>query len=301
MSWALTPSRVSKLVCTAAATLSVCACGPWTPSLAAHATSSSSRHQLGYLTVGGEQRVYAIVRPFPADPARPAPLVIALHGYTADMAWMESTTGFDEKGAQAGFVVVYPQGINKSWNAGRCCGHNSNDDVGFIRDLIDRLVADGGVDPRRVFVTGMSNGAAMAQRAACELAGRITAVASVSGSLLVDSCSPSRAISILEMHGTADSVIPFRGGFHAGLGQFRPTVSVMEQWARLDGCGDSPAVTRSGITRTSTWGGCRGHAVVVLDSITGGGHYWFGPENLAGEPDATQATWDFFSHVPPLA
>jgi polyhydroxybutyrate depolymerase len=151
-----------------------------------------------------------------------------------------------------------------------------------------------------VFVTGMSNGAAMAQRVACELADRVTAVASVSGSLLVDPCLPSRPISVLEMHGTDDSVIPFLGGFTSGLGEFPSTMSVMATWERVDGCADSPAVTRSGITTMSTWGGCRGHAVVVLDAITGGKHVWFAPERVRGEPDATRTIWDFFSRVPPL-
>jgi polyhydroxybutyrate depolymerase len=213
---------------------------------------------------------------------------------------MESNTGFDQKAARAGFVVVYPQGIKKSWNAGGCCGHNTGDDVGFIRDLIDRLVGYGGVDPRRVFVTGMSNGAAMAQRVACELADRVTAVASVSGSLLVDPCVPSRPISVLEIHGIDDSVIPFRGGFTSGLGEFPSTMSVMETWERVDGCAGSPAVTRSGITTITTWGGCRGGAIVALDAITGGNHVWFGPKYARGEPDATQTVWDFFSRVPPL-
>jgi polyhydroxybutyrate depolymerase len=140
----------------------------------------------------------------------------------------------------------------------------------------------------------------MAQRVACELADRITAVASVSGSLLVDSCVPSRPISVLEIHGTDDSVIPFQGGFHAGLGQFQPTLSIMERWAGLDGCGDFPAVTRRGITTTSIWGDCRDGAIVELDAISGAGHNWFGSQQVVGEPDATQATWDFLSHAPPL-
>jgi len=59
-------------------------------------------------------------------------------------------------------------------------------------------------------------------------------------------------------------------------------------------------VTRSGITTITTWGGCRGGAIVALDAITGGNHVWFGPKYARGEPDATQAAWDFFSRVPPL-
>jgi polyhydroxybutyrate depolymerase len=250
--------------------------------------------------VAGVRRSYVVVRPASVDSTHPIPLVIALHGYTLNATWMESNTGFDQEAARAGFVVVYAQGIKNSWNAGTCCGHNTGDDVAFIRMLIDRLVGDDDVDARRVFVTGMSNGAAMAQRVACELADQVTAVASVSGSLLVDSCLPSRPISLLEIHGTDDSVIPFSGGFTAGLGEFPSTMSVMETWERVDGCSDSPVATRSGITAISSWGGCSGGAVVALDAISGGKHVWFGPSYARGEPDATQICWDFFSRVPPL-
>ena len=260
-------------------------------------THAPTSRQLGYMTVGGLRRAYVIVRPAVVDPAHAIPLVIALHGYTLNATWMESNTGWDLEAARVGFVVAYPQGIKNSWNAGTCCGHNTGDDVGFIRDLIDRLVGDGEVDPSRVFMTGMSNGAAMAQRVACVLADRVTAVASVSGSLLVDSCVPSRPVSVLEIHGTDDSVIPFAGGFTTGLGEFPSTTSVMETWAHADGCADSPVLTRSGITTTSTWGGCRGGAAVVLEAITGGTHVWFGPNHAHGQPDAMQTSWDFFSRV----
>ncbi len=249
------------------------------------------------MTVGGVQRAYVIVRAANIDPARPAALVIALHGYTLTPAWMESNTGFDDEAISGGFVVVYPQGINNSWNAGSCCGHNTGDDVAFIRDLIDTLVGGGGIDRSRVYVTGMSNGAAMAQRVACELADRVAAVASISGSLVIDQCVPSRPMSVLEIHGTDDSVIPFEGGFTSGLGEFPSTMSVMETWERADRCVDSPAVTRSGTTTTSTWARCKGGAVVTLDAIAGGKHVWFGPQYGRGELDATQTVWSFFSRV----
>ncbi len=268
----------------------------WSPALAAQ-TQSSLSHQLAHITVEGVQRAYVIVRPANIDPARPAPLVIALHGYTLTSAWMESNTGFDDEATNAGFVVVYPQGINNSWNAGTCCGHNAGDDVSFISDLIDLMIRDAGVDPRRVFVTGMSNGAAMAQRVACELADRVTAVASISGSLLIDQCVPSRPISVLEIHGTDDSVIPFEGGFTSGLGEFPSTMSVMETWERADRCAESPAVTRTGITTISTWGACQSGVLVTLDAISGGKHVWFGPNHGRGEPDATQTVWSFFSRL----
>jgi polyhydroxybutyrate depolymerase len=254
------------------------------------------------MTVSGELRSYTVFSPLSQEPKMLIPLVVAIHGYTVDSTEMEASSHFDDLAQQDGFIVVYPQGLNNSWNAGSCCGHNSNDDVGFIRALLDRLVSGGRVDPKRVFVTGMSNGGALAHRLACELSDRIAGVASVSGALLTDACNPARPISVMEMHGTADSLVPFEGGFTAGLGHFPSTISFMTRWATLDGCAITPTVTQSGITQTSTWSGCREGMLVVLEAVAGADHSWFGPgDALPGEPNATQVVWDFFSHLPARA
>jgi polyhydroxybutyrate depolymerase len=264
------------------------------------ARPSPSGAQKATMTVSGQVRTYTVFRPSSLDPIRPVPLVIALHGYTADARWMEDATHFDEQATQDGFIVVYPQGIDNSWNAGTCCGvaqSQNIDDVAFIRELIDRLVRDGHADPKRVFVTGMSNGAMMAHRLGCELSDRIAAIASVAGALITGACQPARPVSVLEMHGTEDSLVPFGGGSVAGIGQFPSTISFMRRWATFDGCTGSPTVTKSGITKTTTWAGCREHTAVILDAVTGAGHWWFGPDEDPAEPSATTVVWDFFSHV----
>jgi polyhydroxybutyrate depolymerase len=171
----------------------------------------------------------------------------------------------------------------------------------FIKDIIEALVAAGGVDPKRVFATGMSNGAFMAQRLACELAGQITAVASVSGSLVLPSCTPARAVSIIEMHGLADRVVPFDGGAVGGLTSFSPTMSIMRNWASIDGCAVGPTTSKSGITTIYAWSACRDGSSVVLETIGGAGHSWFSPREMASEPDASQVVWNFLDHAPPLA
>ena len=265
-------------------------------------SQSPSAIQNATMTFSGELRSYTVFSPLSLDPKKLVPLVVAIHGYTVDSTEMETSSHFDDQATQGGFIVVYPQGLNNSWNAGSCCGHNSNDDVGFIRELIDRLVSGGHVDPKRVFVTGMSNGGAMAHRLACELSDRIAGVASVSGALVTDACNLSRPISVLEMHGTADSLVPFEGGFTAGLGHFPSTISFMTRWATLDGCASTPTVTQSGITQISTWSGCRAGTLVVLEAVMGADHSWFGPgDPLPGEPNATEVVWDFFNHLPARA
>jgi polyhydroxybutyrate depolymerase len=283
----------------ATSVLVVAGCGGSPPRNAARPSPSPTR--IGYLKVGTVQRVYVEYRPKSAAVGKAIPLVVAMHGYTVDTTWMESTSHFDELADQNGFEVVYPQGMGDAWNAGRCCGHDGNDDVAFVRGLIDKLTSQGLVDRTRVFATGMSNGGLMAQRLACELADHITAVVSVSGSLVLDSCAPSRPISVMEMHGIEDDLVPYKGGTVAGLTYFPPTMSNMQNWAKLNGCGASPAVSQDGVTSIYKWSGCRAGTSVVLEAIAGAGHSWFSPQDLNGEPDATKVAWDFFQQSPPLA
>jgi polyhydroxybutyrate depolymerase len=291
--------RKSWLYVFAFLTVAVSACGGSTAAAPTPSTSPTAIHH-ATVTVSGVPRTYTVFRPPSLDPAKLAPLVVALHGYTSNASEMETSSRFDDQATQGSFMVVYPQGLGNSWNAGRCCGQNGYDDVAFISALIDRMVSGSHVDAKRVFVTGMSNGGLMAQRLACDLSDRVTAVASVSGGLVTSTCKPTRPISVMEIHGTADSLVPFAGGSTAGLTYFAPTISVMAHWATLDGCAASPTVTQSGIARTSTWTGCRGGAQVVLKAVLGGQHSWFGPDAdpRPDEPNATQVVWDFFSHVP---
>lgn len=252
----------------------------------------------GVLTFQAIKREYLLVRPTGLSMSKSVPLVIAMHGYTSYDAEMEYMSNFDQVATEDGFVVVYPEGIGRSWNAGWCCDRNTYDDVGFISALIDKVAGEPNIDRTRILATGMSNGAMMPQRLGCELAGKITAVVSVSGSLLVDKCHPSRPISVMEMHGDADDLVPLSGGLTPGIGTFRPTMSVMQEWASLDGCAATPATADDASATTYTWTACQARSKVMLEVVKGGGHAWFGPS--LGEPDASRLGWDFFIHAPPL-
>jgi len=267
---------------------------------AAPSHPSPTPTQTGHVTAAGVDRSYVLFRPHSLGSSKPAPLVIALHGYGQSTTGLDAMTNFGDLAKKIGFILVYPQGIDNSWNAGSCCGQNSNNDVAFIKALIDKLVSTEHVDPKRVFATGMSNGGFMAQRLGCELSDHITAVASVSGSLVTESCNPSRAISILEMHGIEDVYVPYQGGMSPGLGSFPPTMSVMKRWVSIDGCATAPAVSQSGKTTTYTWTQCRDGTSVVLNTVAEAGHRWFSPALNPEQPDATGVIWDFFSHSPPL-
>jgi len=92
------------------------------------------------------------------------------------------------------FVAVYPNGTGRfgnrllTWNAGACCAYamsNNVDDVGFVRALVTKLTESIPIDRRRIYATGLSNGAMMSHRLAAEAADLIAAIAPVAGGMVV--------------------------------------------------------------------------------------------------------------------
>jgi polyhydroxybutyrate depolymerase len=278
----------------------VAACGGSAASATPKPTPSAGPWTSGSFTVNGQVRMYTLYRPPSIVASEHPPLVMLLHSCpgTADQATV-SASHFNDLADAGKFFVVGPQGIGGCWDAGSCCG--VADDVTFVSRLIDRLAKDLSLDPARIFVAGLSNGGAMAYRLACELSSKIAGIASVSGAMLTGNCHPTRPVSVLIMHGTADDIYPYNGG-----GQYNapPVTSVVQQWTTLDGCGGSPTQTESGITKTSEWHTCTAGAVVKVETIAGGAHAWFGltdPTPLPNEPQATTEVWQFFSTLPPSA
>jgi predicted esterase len=171
-----------------------------------------------------------------------------LHGFGGSAAQAEQDYGVTDKGNAEHFIVVYPEGIGsdgpyhlRSWDAGNCCfvaQSNHVDDVHYISDLIDYLVANYKVDPKRVYVAGMSNGAMMAYTLACQLSDKIAAITSVSGTLIASSpCVVSRTVPIMEIHPSQDTKVPFNGGFGLDGVWFPAVDSGLNVLAGLDACG----------------------------------------------------------------
>lgn len=254
------------------------------------------------LDVGGVTRLYWLFVPSTIDPVQPAPLLVVLHPCPATTGAQTALgSHLDDTATANRFVAVYPQGAvmaatgGNCWNAGTCC--TGADDVGFISQLIDHLTAELHIDQSRVFVTGFSYGASMAYRLGCELSGKVTAIAPVSGALVVGACKPARPVSVLIMHGTADMNFPYQGDVSSAI----PSVaSDAALWARIDGCANAGPQTTEGIVTTTQWRSCNGGTAVTLELITGAPHTWFGyePNPVPGEPKANTVVWDFFKSLP---
>lgn len=258
------------------------------------------------LEVNGLARSYRLFTPLSLDRSRPAPLVLVLAGVGNTGQDMVTATEFDRMAETGEFIVGYPEGVNKTWNAGYCClgeAGTGPDDVAFLGRLIDDVQATSNIDPARVFTVGFSAGALMAHRLGCELSGRIAGVGSVAGAMILDDCRPTRPVSVIEIHGTGDGLVPYEGGRTAGgaTQPSPPTKEVMQRWAQLNGCPTDPSTQPEGVLTTVTWTGCSAGTSVKLITIEGGGHTWFapmlGPAN--GAVDATRVIWDFLSALPP--
>jgi polyhydroxybutyrate depolymerase len=264
------------------------------------------------LTVNtGIERTALLHVPANYDPAHASPLVIVLHGFGLKAEDMVRITGFNDEADQSGFLVVYPQGSGdkSAWNGGNCCGEAAVmkvDDVAFINQLIDEIMRIASVDPQRIYATGFSNGAIMSYRLACDLGSRIASVAPVSAAMEYPSCHPSRAISVLHFHGTADRLNPYEGGEIPNSKMIATSVDdTIQFWVQQDGCPSQPATESKGSILHDTYAPCAQDTAVELYTIQGGEHAWPGGEAVTeqiGEPNmeisATAIMWAFFSDHP---
>jgi len=276
---------------------------------AIQAPSGRSTHTLEH---DGVARTYLLY--VPASPPRgPVPLVVALHGGFGTGASALRQGGWEAAADRHGFVVVAPDGLTRSWNAGFCCGpamRNDVDDVGFVLAVLDDVEATLRIDPRRVYATGMSNGAMMAYRLGCEASERFAAIAPVAGTVVVPSCSPTVPVALLHIHGLTDRNVPFDGGlptktFQPDPPTYPPVRDGVETFVRADGCRAEPEVTTRDVVTTERWRGCDDRTAVKLITIADGGHSWPGGTRMAAllDPpsdalDATTVIWRFFAAHP---
>ncbi len=214
--------------------------------------------------IGGFHREW-LFHPAPAG----APLVVFLTGTGGTAAWADHETGWSKLAAREGFALAVPEALPPDptappsflanpprWNDGSppLFDGPQTDDVAFLTAVLDDASGRFGTDPRRVFVTGFSNGAGMAFRFAAERAERVAAVAPVAGLCWVRDPKPSRPVPTLYTVGTHDLLVPFRGGevrlpWNNRLVRRPPVTETLERWAVALGCSPIPALQREGTVR----------------------------------------------------
>ena len=250
------------------------------------------------LTVGDMARTYFLHVPAGRSLQRPVPLVVVFHGFQENGSMARLYTGLDDIANDNGFVVVYPDGSGSgalSWKASGCCGEallNNVDEPAFVRSIIADVQTVVSVDSKRTYATGFSNGALLSYRLACTMSDTFAAVAPVGGVLMYAPCQPKQPVSLIDVHGMTDQVVPFNGG---GSGvQFSPVGESLATWAKLDNCVGQERTEKDGILTHITYGTCAPGVSVQLYKVDGVGHGW-PPQEVA---PISEIVWDFFAAHP---
>ena len=244
---------------------------------------------------GGLSRQYYIYEPniIQENP----PLVFLMHGFTGSALGISSYSGMNALADEHGFVVCYPQGTSDQngdnfWNVGYNFHDNLNvDDVSFIVSLAEYLQNEYGYDANNTFVAGMSNGAEMSYKLACETDGFFKAIAPVAGTMFGvswTSCNPS-PMPVLEIHGTNDNVTLWDGDYNDTYwGPYPGIEEVIDFWVEENDCiNNEDIVLQSMNTIKHRYFDCNDNTEVWLYEVMGGGHDWPGYSSYE--------IWDFFS------
>jgi polyhydroxybutyrate depolymerase len=284
------------------------------------------------LPFAGVDRWYLRHVPPAYDGTAPLPLVVDIHGYSEGAEIHPKFSGMGTLGDREGFVTVTPQGSGAVafWNTSP-----GSDDVRFIGALLDDVERRTCVDPARVYVTGMSNGALMTSRVACEYADRVAAAAPVAGITDPAGCHPARPVPVIAFHGTDDGFLAYDGGLgtaslrlpapdgsnrtlgdeRAAVGEggraiFPPVPDSLEAWATRNGCATTTPPTEAKIADDVTLLAyrCPTGDEAELYRVDGGGHAWPGSPvsaavaKIVGRTtmsiSATDLMWRFFRSHP---
>lgn len=256
----------------------------------------------------GLLRNYKVHLPPNYNPSLTFSMVINIHGYTSNAAEQELYTNFNVIADTANVIVVYPDGINNAWNSGWSTPYHSGiNDVGFLSALIDTMLANFSINPCKVYSIGMSNGGFMSHMLACELEGKIAAIAGVTG-MLADSvafyCQSTRAVPIMQIQGDNDPVVNFNGSDYA----YRSYNDMITWWSNHNGCISSPSnysypninSADNSIAALSVWNNCNGNSEIYGLRIINGGHTWPGGSvdipsngNTNRDINASNEIWKF--------
>lgn len=267
------------------------------------------------ITVDGKARTYTVNLPPNYYEADNFSLVIAMHGGGGSAEQFESTSLLTNKANAAKFIVVYPEGVQsdgilkaRTWNAGSCCDYaveKNINDVQFISELISSLLSEYKINAKKVYATGHSNGGMMSYRLACELSGKIAAIA-VSGCTLMvtQPCNPSHPVPVLHMHSYLDENVPYKGGIGVGPSKAynHPVDSGLAVFSAINACSNKAQVVVDNADYTLTkWTNCNNAVTIQWYMTKDGGHAW--PGGLPGSPmgdtpstviSANDLLWEFF-------
>jgi polyhydroxybutyrate depolymerase len=298
------------------------------------------RNSFRFLMFDGRIRTYQLHIPPTYDGTEPVPVVIALHGHTGGWPELKIGAKLDQKADEEGFIVVYPTGhlappllrfllfINTFMPTLHLWGHIWNcwdycdiDDVGFIRELINRLESKLNINSSRIYITGMSGGGLMTYRLGADLSDIVAAIAPVAGSIggiwYTESIpyvipEPAYPLPVIVFHGLQDINLPYEGGWVNGsIGLWNTKIQVaihtyflsvnesISFWVTHNNCTPEPEVIEGGNVIKTTYVDGDSDSEVVLYTVKDGAHEWFGSPLF---PDRNisinNLMWEFFENHP---
>lgn len=275
----------------------------------------------------GYERMYLVHLPSEEKMQDSVPVLFHIHGGGGTAKGTPGLTfgRFNELSKRDGFIVVYPQAIDKNWNDGRKledekAWEENIDDVGFITEIVKELKKKYKVDTDRIFTTGMSNGGFMSSRLACDKADIFRGAAILTASLSADYlplCNPEKPVAILVMNGTEDKLVPYNGGevkvFKKSRGKIISTNKLISFWETKNGCSSKkPAVELEDISADGTtvtveeYVNCHNRGSLILYKINNGGHTWPGGKQYLGkwligktnrDIIACDVIWEYFNNL----
>ena len=260
----------------------------------------------------GSVREYTLYKPdnFTID----APLVMLLHGYTSNKNNIMNYSKMNDLADSHGFMVCYPQGtINDNtgqthWNANLT--FSTIDDIGFLSELVVTIQEEFKTNPEHTFVAGMSNGGFMSYTLACERPDLFKGIASITGTMSGydwNNCNPQMGLSVMQMSGTQDRVVPWDGSMstQGGWGGAPHILEVIDLWAEVNECTLTETVDFPNIVTTDNSTASLYKYTTEFDNrqvwfyqIDGGGHKWPGWGG-SGNQDitASEEIWKFFQRL----
>lgn len=236
-----------------------------------------------------DARPFTVIVPSTYDPSVPAPLLIALHGFSQSGIKFENYLHIGPIAEKQGILYVHPDGTKdrrgtRFWNATpECCDYQTPlvDDDAYIMNIIEMVSLKYSVDPDRIYLVGHSNGGFMVNRMACGHADVFAAVVNIAGGSYVksSSCKPSDPISVLQIWGTKD--VTYKGNHYAGR-TIPGAVKTFSTWASLNRCTKQTIVLPNQLdldrkiagqeTNVTKYLTCPDSTGVEFWSISGAGH-----------------------------
>lgn len=273
-------------------------------------------------THGDIPRYYKVHVPQSYSVNKPTPLLFVFHGGGGDMEIQSNEEYYHQisKSEANGHITIFPNGYSKfksgkiaTWNAGNCCADARDkkiDDVGFVKEILNHATKQMIIDKSKVYATGMSNGAMMSYRLACEMTDQFTAIAAVAGTDNTINCHPTRPISILHIHAKDDDRVLFYGGAGKSFSDrslvtdFVSVPKTISQWVKFNECNQTPkrVLEEQGVL-CEEYSGCKDGVKVKLCVTESGGHSWpggkkpslfFGGASPSQAIQANDVMWEFF-------